>query len=38
MDETGENPGERMAINLWLLDDSDVRALPIELLDGRNQW
>lgn len=38
MDETGTNPGECIAVNLWLLDDADVRVLPIELLDGRNQW
>lgn len=38
MDETGENPTQRVAVNLWLLDEVNVRDLPVELLDGLNQW
>jgi len=38
MDETGENPVERIAVNLWLIDDADIRELPVQLLDGRNEW
>lgn len=38
MDETGENPAQRIAVNLWLIDDADIRSLPVELLDGLNQW
>lgn len=38
MDESAENPTQRIAVNLWLVDDADVRVLPVELLDGRNQW
>lgn len=38
MDELAENPTQRIAVNLWLVDDADVRVLPVELLDGRNQW
>ncbi|RVT84570.1 GFA family protein [Rhodobacteraceae bacterium CCMM004] len=38
MDETGQNPATRIAVNLWLLEDVDVRDLPVELLDGRNLW
>ncbi|MEQ8446359.1 MAG: GFA family protein [Pelagibacterium sp.] len=28
----------RISINLWVLDDFDIEALPIEHVDGRNQW
>ncbi len=28
----------RISINLWVLDDFDITALPIEHVDGRNQW
>lgn len=38
IDETGENPTQRISVNLCLLDDTDVRQLPVELLDGRNSW
>lgn len=38
MDKTGKSPKRRIAVNLWLLDNMDVSALPVETLDGRNQW
>jgi hypothetical protein len=38
MDETGENPAQRIAVNLWLLDGVDARVLPVATLDGLNQW
>lgn len=28
----------RIGINLWVLDDFDVTALPVEVIDGRNLW
>ena len=28
----------RISINVWVLDDFDAEALPIEHVDGRNQW
>lgn len=27
-----------ISVNLWLLDDVNIRNLPIDLLDGRNAW
>lgn len=37
--ETSFDPAKRrISINLWALDDFDVEALPIEHVDGRNQW
>ncbi len=38
LDENGETTKERTAINLWLLDEPDVQALPVEVIDGRSQW
>jgi hypothetical protein len=38
MDESGASPVEHIAVNLWILDEVHVRDLPVELLDGRNQW
>ncbi|WP_127142893.1 GFA family protein [Pelagibacterium montanilacus] len=28
----------RFGVNLWLLDDFDIRAVPVIELDGLNQW
>lgn len=30
--------GKRMSLNLRLLDDVDVGALPVAVIDGRNLW
>lgn len=38
MEETGGEPAQRIAVNLWLLNDVNIRELPIELLDGLNAW
>ncbi|WP_417582599.1 GFA family protein [Pelagibacterium sp.] len=33
------DPSKRqISINLWVLDDFDVEAMPIEHVDGRTQW
>lgn len=31
-----DNP--RISVNAWLLDDIDIGALPVIVLDGRNLW
>lgn len=28
----------RISVNLWLLDDFDIAAIPVEEVDGRNLW
>lgn len=38
MGETSQSPAERIAVNLWLLEEVNVRELPVEFLDGRNEW
>ncbi len=38
MNENDTKPPERISVNLCLLDETDVRELPVELLDGRNSW
>lgn len=28
----------RIAVNAWVLDDADIAALPLTVIDGRNLW
>ena len=38
MGENDDEPPQRISVNLCLLDNANVRELPVELLDGQNAW
>lgn len=36
--ENDSEPPKRLSVNLCLLDDTDIRKMPVEMLDGLSSW